>query len=207
MCVCSHLTDILVIIAHGLHGSDGKKSASVQETEFNLWVRKIPLKREWQLTLVFLPGEFHGQRSLADYNPWDCKESDMSEWLTFSLSLWWLYWGGRQMGPSKGKVVGDTFPMDPNSKMRIAGQLRKKAGFYPDHIFFILKVIRPPWLHMYRKACRPKGDQCQGMFYSDAFLVKSILAKRGGVPIHGRISLPQPDLSLWLGTQALLNPL
>ena len=48
------------------------------------------------------------------------------------------------MGPSKGKVVGDSFPMDPNSKMRIAGQLRKKAGFYPDHIFFILKVIRPP---------------------------------------------------------------
>ena len=79
MCICSHLTDILVIIARGLHRSDGKKSASVQETEFNLWVRKIPLKREWQPTLVFLPGEFHGQRSLADYNPWDCKESDMTE--------------------------------------------------------------------------------------------------------------------------------
>ena len=25
---------------------------------------------------VFLPGEFHGQRSLVDYSPWDCKESD-----------------------------------------------------------------------------------------------------------------------------------
>ena len=33
-------------------------------------------------TLVFLPGEFHGQRSLAGYNPWGGKESDMTEQLT-----------------------------------------------------------------------------------------------------------------------------
>ena len=32
---------------------------------FNAWVRKSPLRREWQPTPVFLPGEFHGQRSLA----------------------------------------------------------------------------------------------------------------------------------------------
>ena len=36
-------------------------------------------------TLVFLPGEFHGQRSLAGYNPWGCKESDITEQLTLSL--------------------------------------------------------------------------------------------------------------------------
>ena len=29
--------------------------------------------------LQFLPGEFHGQRSLTDYSPWDCKESDMTK--------------------------------------------------------------------------------------------------------------------------------
>jgi len=28
---------------------------------------------------VFLPGEFHGQRSLAGYSPWGCKESDTTE--------------------------------------------------------------------------------------------------------------------------------
>ena len=27
-------------------------------------------------TLVFLPGEFHGQRSPVVYSPWGCKESD-----------------------------------------------------------------------------------------------------------------------------------
>ena len=43
--------------------------------------------REWQPTPVFLPGEFHGQRSLAGYSPWGHKESDTTEWLTLSLSL------------------------------------------------------------------------------------------------------------------------
>ena len=37
--------------------------------EFNPRVRKIPLRRKWQPTLVFLPGKFHGQRSLAGYSP------------------------------------------------------------------------------------------------------------------------------------------
>jgi len=31
---------------------------------------------------AFLPGEFHGQRSLMGYSPWGHKESDMTEWLT-----------------------------------------------------------------------------------------------------------------------------
>ena len=39
------------------------------------WVRKIPWRRAWQATLVFLPGESHGQRSLAGYSPQGCKES------------------------------------------------------------------------------------------------------------------------------------
>ena len=38
-----------------------------------------PLEEGIQPTLVFLPGEFHGQRSLAGYSPWGCKESDMTE--------------------------------------------------------------------------------------------------------------------------------
>ena len=32
---------------------------------FNSWVRKIPWRRAWQPTPVFLPGESHGQRSPA----------------------------------------------------------------------------------------------------------------------------------------------
>ena len=40
---------------------------------------QIPWKRKWLPTLVFLPGEFHGQRSLAGYSPWGHKESDTTE--------------------------------------------------------------------------------------------------------------------------------
>ena len=48
---------------------------------FNRWAGKIPWRRAWQPTPVFLPGEFHGQRSLGGYSPWGCKEFDMTEQL------------------------------------------------------------------------------------------------------------------------------
>ena len=47
--------------------------------EFDPWVRKIPWRRTWQPTPVFLPGKPHGQRSLAGHSPWGCKESDTTE--------------------------------------------------------------------------------------------------------------------------------
>ena len=50
---------------------------------FDPWVGKIPWRREWQLTPAFLLRDFHGQRSLAGYSPWDCKELDTTEWLTY----------------------------------------------------------------------------------------------------------------------------
>ena len=40
---------------------------------------KIPWRRAWQPTPVFLPGEFHGQRSLAGYSPQGHKELDTTE--------------------------------------------------------------------------------------------------------------------------------
>ena len=43
------------------------------------WVEKIPWKRNWQPTSVFLPKESHGQWSLVVYSPQDCRELDMTE--------------------------------------------------------------------------------------------------------------------------------
>ena len=44
------------------------------------WNSKINVpRREWLPTPVFWPREFHGQRSLAGYSSWGCKESDMTE--------------------------------------------------------------------------------------------------------------------------------
>ena len=46
---------------------------------FNSWIGKIPWRRAWQPTPVFLPGKFHGQRSLEGYSPQGCTESDRTE--------------------------------------------------------------------------------------------------------------------------------
>ena len=50
--------------------------------EFNFWFRKIPQRREWLPTPLFLPAEFQRQRSLAGYSPWNCRVSDTTEPLT-----------------------------------------------------------------------------------------------------------------------------
>ena len=52
---------------------------------FDPWVWKIPWRRTWQPTPVFLPGGFYGQRSLTGYRPWDRKDSDTTEQLTFPV--------------------------------------------------------------------------------------------------------------------------
>ena len=43
--------------------------AGDKRSGFDLWVRKIPWRRAWPPTSVFLPEESHGQRSLAGYSP------------------------------------------------------------------------------------------------------------------------------------------
>ena len=48
---------------------------------FDPWVGKIPWRRKWQRSLVFLPGESHGQRSLEGYSPWGCNRFG-HDWVT-----------------------------------------------------------------------------------------------------------------------------
>ena len=57
-----------------------KNLPAMWRTRFDSWIGKIPWRRVQLATLVFLPGKFHGQRSLADYcSPWGHKKSDMTE--------------------------------------------------------------------------------------------------------------------------------
>ena len=64
-------------------GASGKEPACQcrrhRRPGFDAWVRKIPWRRVWQPTPVFLPGESQGHRSLVGYSPQGCKESDMTE--------------------------------------------------------------------------------------------------------------------------------
>ena len=63
----------------------GEFTCQSRSCSFNPWVRKIPWRKTWQPTPVFLPGEFHGQRSLEGYSPWGHKESDTTERAFFTL--------------------------------------------------------------------------------------------------------------------------
>ena len=60
-------------LADSLSGLEGKEpacNAGGARPGFDPWVRKVPWRREWQPTPVFLPGEPHGHRSLVGCSPW-----------------------------------------------------------------------------------------------------------------------------------------
>ena len=54
--------------------SSKESTCQCRRCGFDAWVGKIPWRRKWQLTPVFLPGKSHGQRSLAGYSPWGPEE-------------------------------------------------------------------------------------------------------------------------------------
>ena len=54
-------------------------TASDMRHGFDAWVGKILWRRKWQPTPIFLPGNFHGQRSLTGYSPRGRQEWDMTE--------------------------------------------------------------------------------------------------------------------------------
>ena len=64
-----------------------KNLSAMWRLEFDLWVRKIPWRREWLPTPVFLPGEFHGHRSPVGYSQWRRTELGMTKLLILSLFM------------------------------------------------------------------------------------------------------------------------
>jgi len=69
-------------------GSDGKESAcNVGDLGLIPGLGRSPGEGNGNPLQYFLPGEAHGQRSLAGYGPWGCKESDTIEQIAVSLSL------------------------------------------------------------------------------------------------------------------------
>ena len=56
-----------------------------QDPGFDPWVGKIPWRREWQLTPVFLPGESQGQRNLMGYCSWDGRVGHSGAPITFTV--------------------------------------------------------------------------------------------------------------------------
>ena len=83
----------------------GKESACqckrCERRSFSLWVEKIPWRRKWQP--VFLPGKFHGQRSLAGYSPWGCKESETTLHTHTHRGFW--SWNINTMKGTRGQCL------------------------------------------------------------------------------------------------------
>ena len=86
-CISLHLRDFPV-------AQMVKSLPAMQRPRFNPRAGKIPWRRKWLHTPVFLAGKSHGWRSLESYSPWGCKELDMTEWLHFyfHFSLSHLSW-------------------------------------------------------------------------------------------------------------------
>ena len=68
-----------VILGFPDASDDKESSLQCWRPQFDPRVAKIPRRREGHPTPVFLPGEFHGQRSLAGYSPWDHRETQLSD--------------------------------------------------------------------------------------------------------------------------------
>ena len=54
-------------------GSAVESTGQCRRRRFDPWVGKIPWRKKWQPTPVFLPGNSHEQGSLVSYSPWGCK--------------------------------------------------------------------------------------------------------------------------------------
>ena len=89
ICVCVY-TYICVCYVYFSCGSDGKESTCNvwDPPRFSPWVGKIPWRRKWLPTPVFLPREFQGQKSLAGCSPWGHKELGMTEQFHFLSFLY-----------------------------------------------------------------------------------------------------------------------
>ena len=71
--------------------SSKESTCQCRRQGFNLWVRKIPWRRKWQPTPVFLPGKSHKQRRVVGYSPWGFKGSDTTERLNSNNSSFQIH--------------------------------------------------------------------------------------------------------------------
>ena len=107
----------------------------MQETWVQTQVRKIPLRREWQSTPVFLPGKSHGQRSLVDYSPWGHKELDTTYRLNNKLFYSFLY-------PTRTPLYSSAFPFvrslheNPRLKFWITNPSQSEHSTNTHDIFY-----------------------------------------------------------------------
>ena len=70
---------MVLVVKNPLANTGDIRDAGDMRRRFHPWVGKIPWRRAWQPTPIFLPGESHEQRNLVGYSPQCCKELDTTE--------------------------------------------------------------------------------------------------------------------------------
>ena len=125
--------------------------ASTGNSRLSPWVRKIPWRRKWQPTTIFLPGKFHGWRSLVSHSPWDHKELDTTERLHF-LSL---VQGGVQ---ERRRLLPSALPAEV-AQARCWDWALSRVGTGPS---VYLLHFRPPGLAQPSRTCHPDNTHLAG---------------------------------------------
>ena len=132
-----------------------------QRHRFNPWVRKIPWRRKWQPSPVFLPGKSHGQRGLAGYSPWGRKELDTTEHIHTTLQApcpsprcpWtWDCSGGLWVRPHQHSPEAELLSLYHSSPPLKKKKKQRCAGWGPFYlscyfiIFFLAWEVKPTLL-------------------------------------------------------------
>ena len=140
-------------------GSAGKEIClQCRRSKFDPWLGKIPWRREWLPTPVFLLGEFYGQRSLAGYRPWGHEESGLTEATKHMKYTKCLVWLGFRCIHTHTKV--------PNSwSWRVRTLLKApfvqlKLPLIPDwwyrtltssHYIYLYMYLKQEWVYCWEK--------------------------------------------------------
>ena len=128
-------------------GLSGKASAYRAADRFDPWVGKIPWRRAWQPTPVFLPGESRGQRTLAGYSPWGRRvRPSWSDWAQYTPS---------RADPSHSllnwRLGNDTAPQD---------SLTQSEGWVFQVLCELDATPSPPWSSGLIPAILPRAHCC-----------------------------------------------
>ena len=112
---------------------------------FEPWVGKIPWRREWQPTSLFLHGEFHRQRSLAGYSAWSHKQSDrLSDWTKTVLWAPAVFWSSVQFSSVAQLCPTLCDPMNRSTpRLPVHHQLLE---FTQTHVHWVGDAIQPSHL-------------------------------------------------------------
>ena len=144
--------------AHSPGAASGRAHLPMWRPGSNPWVRKIPWRRKWWPTPVFLPGKFHGQRNLEVYSPWGSQKVGHDRACThhvckcvYLLNLlvipkWWHFPCYLQICTEKWRIQASwhTLPAEAGSRVALPSCL---TLLFCKHAVLSMVCLEPCFLH------------------------------------------------------------